>query len=153
MVRFIAYVVAAMVATLVLGTISERFITFDRGETVLLFAVVLGVRSLHGLARRWLVLVPSGVVVHDPVARPESVMVPRPAVTRVGPAVEGDDAVDLTLGAPGLALVVETREPVPVTVRRPGRDLETETATRVVFTPLRPAAVLAEAEARRLPVG
>jgi len=43
MVRFIAYVVAAMVATLVLGTISERFITFDRAETVLLFAVVLGV--------------------------------------------------------------------------------------------------------------
>src|SRR5687768_6584781 len=43
MVRFIAYVVATMVATLVLGTISERFITFDRAETVLLFAVVLGV--------------------------------------------------------------------------------------------------------------
>jgi putative membrane protein len=42
-VRFIAYVVATVVATLVLGTISERFITFDRAETVLLFAVVLGV--------------------------------------------------------------------------------------------------------------
>jgi putative membrane protein len=43
MVRFIAYVVATVVATLVLGTISDRFITFDRAETVLLFAVVLGV--------------------------------------------------------------------------------------------------------------
>jgi putative membrane protein len=43
MVRFIAYVVATVVATLVLGTISDRFIAFDRPETVLLFAVVLGV--------------------------------------------------------------------------------------------------------------
>ena len=43
MVRFIAYVVATVVATLVLGTISERLITFDRPETVLLFAIVLGV--------------------------------------------------------------------------------------------------------------
>jgi putative membrane protein len=42
-VRFIAYVVATVVATLVLATISDRFITFDRAETVLLFAVVLGV--------------------------------------------------------------------------------------------------------------
>lgn len=42
MVRFIAYVVATVVATLALGTISDRLITFDRAETVLLFAVVLG---------------------------------------------------------------------------------------------------------------
>ncbi len=42
MVRFVAYVVATVVATLALGTISERLITFDRAETVLLFAVVLG---------------------------------------------------------------------------------------------------------------
>ncbi len=42
-VRFIAYVVATVVATLALGTISERLISFDRAETVLLFAVVLGV--------------------------------------------------------------------------------------------------------------
>lgn len=42
MVRFIAYVVATVVATLALGTISDRLIDFDRAETVLLFAVVLG---------------------------------------------------------------------------------------------------------------
>jgi putative membrane protein len=43
MVRFIAYVVATIVATLALGTISDRLISFDRAETVLLFGVVLGV--------------------------------------------------------------------------------------------------------------
>jgi putative membrane protein len=43
LVRFFAYVVATIVATLALGTISDRLITFDRAETVLLFGVVLGV--------------------------------------------------------------------------------------------------------------
>lgn len=42
MVRFIAYAVATVVATLALGTISDRLIRFDRAETVLLFGVVLG---------------------------------------------------------------------------------------------------------------
>lgn len=42
MVRFIAYAVATVVATLALGTISDRLISFDRAETVLLFGVVLG---------------------------------------------------------------------------------------------------------------
>src|SRR5665811_543563 len=42
MVRFIAYVVATVVATLALGTISDRLISFDRAEAVLLFGVVLG---------------------------------------------------------------------------------------------------------------
>lgn len=113
----------------------------------------VGVRSLHGLARRWLVLVPTGVVVHDPVSRPDSVMAPRPLVVRLGPAPADSDALDLTLGAPGLALELETSEPLPVTVRRPGRDLGTEAATRVLVAVARPAAVLAEATERRLPVG
>ncbi len=43
MVRFVAYVVATVVATHALGTISERFISFDRAEAVLVFGVVLGV--------------------------------------------------------------------------------------------------------------
>lgn len=42
MVRFVAYVVATVVATLTLGTISERLITFERAENVLIFGLVLG---------------------------------------------------------------------------------------------------------------
>ncbi len=115
-------------------------------------AAYAGVRSLHGLARRWFVMVPSGVVVHDPVGRPDSVMAPRPLIVRFGPAPAGTDALDLTLGAAGLALELETSEPLPVTVRRAGRDVGTEPATRVLIAVARPAAVLAEATARRLPV-
>lgn len=115
-------------------------------------AVVAGARSLHGLARRWIVFVPSGLVVHDPVARPDAVMAPRRMITRLGPAPVGTDALDLTLGALGLAIEVETSETLPVTVRRSRRDLGTEAATRILVTPTRPAAVLAEAAARRIPV-
>jgi len=43
MVRIIAYAVATIVATLALGTISDRFITFDSAEPVLIFGLVLGV--------------------------------------------------------------------------------------------------------------
>jgi hypothetical protein len=117
-----------------------------------LAAAAAGARAVHGLSRRWLVFVPSGVVVHDPVARPESVMAPRPLITRLGPAAAGGDALDLTLGAPGLALELATSEPLPVTVRRGRRALGTEEATRVLVAVTRPAAVLAEAEARRIPL-
>ncbi len=43
MVRTIAYAVATIVATLVLGTISSRMIAFDSAESVLIFGLVLGV--------------------------------------------------------------------------------------------------------------
>jgi putative membrane protein len=42
LIRVISYGVAAIVATLVLGTISERLITFDDAATVLLFGLVIG---------------------------------------------------------------------------------------------------------------
>lgn len=146
-------VVAAGVVTgpLLLG--ARQWVAGGLATVVGSAAAVAGVRSLHGLARRWVVFVPSGVVVHDPVGRPESVMAPRPLITRLAPAPADTDAVDLTLGAPGIAIELETSEPLPVTVRRRGRELGTEVTNRVVFTPTRAAAVLAEAEGRRLPVG
>lgn len=42
MVRVIAYAVATIVATLALGTISSRLISFDSAEAVLIFGLVLG---------------------------------------------------------------------------------------------------------------
>lgn len=114
--------------------------------------VVAGVRSLHQLSRRWLVFVPSGLVVHDPVARPDAVMAPRPLIDSLGPARSDEGALDLSLGATGLSLVLTTSESLPVTVRRGRAELETRPATRIAFTPVRPAAVLAEAASRRIPV-
>jgi putative membrane protein len=43
MIRIAAYAIATIVATLVLGTISERLIHFDSSQSVLIFGIVLGV--------------------------------------------------------------------------------------------------------------
>ena len=45
-------------------------------------------RRLHVLARRWVILVPGGVVVHDPLALREPVLMPRSSITTVAPALE-----------------------------------------------------------------
>jgi len=42
LIRVIAYAVAAIAASLILGTISTRLIRFDEASTVLLFGLVIG---------------------------------------------------------------------------------------------------------------
>lgn len=113
--------------------------------------VVVGARALHGLARRWVVFVPAGVVLHDPLGLPEPVLFPRRMVRRLGPAPASTEAHDLTQRAPGLALELELTEALPVGVRRARREVGTVDVDRVLFTPTRPGAVVAEAAQRRLP--
>ena len=131
-----------------------------------------GVRSLHQLARRWVVLVPAGLVVHDPLTMPEPQLFLKASIRRVGPAedpdsiagpavtIEGDVGgraivtEDLTAGAAGLALELVLDEPVDLLVRRKGRgNNETLAVDRVLFTPSRPAVVLEGAKARKILVG
>jgi hypothetical protein len=116
---------------------------------------IVSVRALHGLARRWVVLVPAGLVLHDPHALAEAVLFPRRLIGRLGPAeaVAGTDRRDLSQGALGLALELELTEPVQLAPRRRDRRVQVEEARRVAFTPSRPGALLAEAAARRIPVG
>ncbi len=113
----------------------------------------LAVRSLHTLSRRWLVFVPGGLVVHDPLTVTESVLMPRTMIAALGPAPADTDAYDLTQRAAGLALQVDLDEPLPVSLYRPRASRpETATVERLLVTPSRPAAVLAAAAERRLPV-
>ena len=115
-------------------------------------AVVLA-RSIHGLSRRWVVFVPAGLVLHDPVALADPVLFRRQQVEALEPAPAGAEALDLTQGALGLALQLVLREEAQLTLTRPGSRVgRTETASRLLFTPTRPGAVLAEARARRLKV-
>lgn len=143
--------VAAVAGPLLLG--AGQWLAGGAATVVGAVVVVWGSRVLHGLSRRWLVLVPTGVVIHDPLARPDSVMAPRPQIVRLGPAPADSDGLDLTLGAAGLALQLETEAPLPVTVRTGRGQMGSEEARRFLVTPTRPAAVLAEAARRRLPVG
>jgi len=111
-------------------------------------------RSLHSLSRRWLVFVPAGVVVHDPVSLRDPVLFARRTVARIGPAAgKGDGAADLTQRAAGLAVELRLREPQKLTLMKPGRRLGLDMeADVVIFTPTRPGAVIEEARTRRLPV-
>lgn len=110
-------------------------------------------RAIHGLSRRWVVFVPAGLVLHDPIALADPVLFRRKIISGLGPAPAGTGALDLTQAAPGLALELRLTEEVPLLRSRPGRRLgERASATAVLFTPTRPGAVLREAEARRLPV-
>lgn len=127
------------------------------------------VRAAHQLARRWVVLVPAGIVVHDPMVLVDTLLVQRADLARVGLAEVGTDATDLTLGAAGLAVEIELRDAVDVlplahqrgrrlggaasdaTVDTPlGRTLEVR---KVMVTPTRPGALLHDAGTRRLPIG
>lgn len=112
-----------------------------------------GARSLHLLARRWVVFVPAGMTLVDPITLVDSVLFTRARVAAVGPALTGSDARDLTAGAPGLALELRVTSPESLTVRTARSAGELVEASAVLFTPTRPAAVLDEARRRRLPVG
>jgi hypothetical protein len=109
-----------------------------------------GVRSLHTLSRRWLVFVPAGMVIHDPLALVDPILLRRGSVRSFGPAPADTDAVDLTVGAAGLALEARLDDPVsllPVTSRRTLTELKEVRA--VLVTPSRPGRVLAEARRRQ----
>jgi hypothetical protein len=113
---------------------------------------VVAFRSLHTLARRWLVFVPNGVVVHDPLALAEPVLLRRADVRSFGPAAADSVALDLTRGALGLALEVTLAPPVSVVLAGGGREgvSEATTTPALLVSPTRPGAVLAEARRRRL---
>ncbi|MCU1498355.1 MAG: hypothetical protein JWM47_2308 [Acidimicrobiales bacterium] len=116
-------------------------------------AVVAGTRSLHQLSRRWVVLVPSGLVIHDPLTMPEAQLFLRRMVSRLGPAPADTTADDLTAGAPGLALKLDLVEPADLLLRTQGRGTTTRSSTAVIFTPSRPRHLLEAAAGSRIPVG
>ncbi|MDQ3573504.1 MAG: hypothetical protein M3404_01030 [Actinomycetota bacterium] len=111
-------------------------------------------RSLHALSRRWVVFVPAGMVLHDPLALTDPVLFHRQEIEALRPAPAGSESLDLSQGAPGLALELVLREEATLMLaqprNRPGRSV---TVDRLLFTPTRPGAVLREAGARRVPTG
>ena len=116
-------------------------------------AVYGGVRSLHQLSRRWVVFVPSGLVIHDSLVMPEPQLILRHMVTNLGPALADTEATDLTGGAAGLALQLDLSEPLDLLLREGRAGSATKSATSILFTPTRPLRVLDAASRRRIPVG
>jgi hypothetical protein len=103
------------------------------------------------LSRRWFVVVPAGIVLHDLLLLTDSVMIPRREVTSLAmsqiPATGG--ALDLTGTTWGTTVVVTAREPHDVSLTEFGTRL-TRTGQRlhagaVRIAPSRPGAALADA--------
>jgi len=114
-------------------------------------------RRWHQLSRRWLVTVPAGLVVHDPVVLADTLMLPNRQITAiklVGPA-RNDAGYDLTGPTPGVRVGIALAEmttavlaPRPATPRGTAIHL-----AALLVAPSRPGAALREAARRGLPVG
>lgn len=114
----------------------------------LVAAAPLG-RRFHRLSRRWLVVVPAGVVLHDPVALAETVLFRRSELAGMGLAPAGTAATDLTARALGLALQIDLAAPAAVAVNGAGRAAPaTASVSAVLVAPSRPGRVLEECRRR-----
>lgn len=133
----------------------ERWFVAVAVAVVAIAATWLFGRALHRLSRRWLVLVPAGVVLHDHVLLGETLMVQRSNVAGAALALSGTEAADLTGPAGGHAIDVAVREMVlvvfPTTREQPrGRALHVQS---FLVAPTRPGRVLQAMAEAGLPVG
>ena len=108
----------------------------------------------HTMSRRWLVLVPAGLVVHDPVVLADTLMVKTDQILGLGLARAETKAADLTGPASGYAVQVDTSETVSTvfafTPQEPnGRAIH---MTGFLIAPSRPGEALRCAAVRGLPV-
>jgi len=98
----------------------------------------------NALSRRWFVVVPAGVVVHDQIVLSETVMVARANLAGVALALEGTQAADFTGPAGGHAIEVSVQSMITVLLA-PTKDAPRGTALHVqsfIIAPSRPGAVL-----------
>jgi hypothetical protein len=115
---------------------------------------VAGTRSLHRLAQRWLVFVPAGLALVDPLTLADAISMPARTLVSIQPALADTTAHDLTAGALGLAVhaaFTELLTIAPLVSSDDGSALVEVNA--ILFTPTRPGAVLREALDRGLPLG
>jgi hypothetical protein len=147
--------VAAGLATGPLLLAAKQWV-FGGLTTVLGFALAFTLtRSLFALARRFLVFVPAGFVIHDYSALREPVLFKRGQIERLQAAPADTDSLDLTMGAPGLVLEVLLKEKVEMARLAGPRDRvgETGKSARFLAVPTMPGRLLNEARSRQYPVG
>jgi hypothetical protein len=124
------------------------------GIALIVLALVLGVLAgprWHRLSRRWFVLVPAGVVVHDPVTLSDTLMLKRSQIRHITLAPADTEAFDLTGPASGHAIEISTTESVTV-VCAPVRGTAPRAVhlTALLIAPSRPGKALRAAADRAL---
>lgn len=116
-------------------------------------AVLVGPRW-HKMSRRWLVLVPAGLVVHDPVVLADTLMVRTGQLLGMGLARVDTEAADLTGPASGYAVQIDTNETVSTVFAFTPKDPNGKAIhmTGFLIAPTRPGEALRLAAARKLPI-
>lgn len=109
-------------------------------------------RAIHHLHRRWLVLVPTGLVLHDHLALTDPTLIIRSGLASIGPATIDSDGYDLTHGAHGLAIEIRSNEPYNLKLNSRKHNYQVVTTSAFLCTPVRPNAVMSEARRRKLPI-
>lgn len=144
-----------MVSTTVAGPLllaSQRWFLGVPVTAAAGFLVYRGGKSLHQLARRWIVFTPAGFVIHDYFVLAESILLRRQDIAALGPApAEPRGTIDLSAGAIGLALQVESKDPINIAVRD-GRNVTTVDTVRMIFSPTLPGQLLREARVRGIKI-
>lgn len=152
-VSWIVIAASAVAATVYLG--NERWLV---GAALMVLAVAagwfLGPR-FHQLSRRWLVVMPAGLVVHDPLLLVENALFRVADLASVRLAPIDTEAADLTGGTPGPPVEIVLRD-MDTIVKVGGPEQPTGVAIHVrsvLVSPTRPGRALHAAADRRMPVG
>ena len=102
-----------LVGALLGGTLLTAAQQFFVGIPLVVVGAVLASRvprMLHRHARRWLVIVPAGIVVHDHLVLAETIMSPRSKISNITTVTEPGESADFTGGVAGPRLAVQLRE-------------------------------------------
>jgi hypothetical protein len=144
----VVWVAATLAAPLLLATRQWATGVATAVGAVLLTWLLLP--RFNALSRRWLVLVPAGVVVHDQVVLAETLMVSRSDLVGIDLALDDTEAADFTGPASGHAVEIRMRSMVTALLA-PGKDTPRGKALHVqsfIVAPSRPGAVLRSTQPR-----
>jgi len=102
-----------LVGALLGGTLLTAAQQFFVGIPLVVVGAILASRvprMLHRHARRWLVIVPAGIVIHDHLVLAETIMSPRSKISHITTVNEPGETADFTGGVAGQRLAVQLRE-------------------------------------------
>ena len=115
---------------------------------------VLAAPRFHRLSRRWLVLVPAGVVVHDYTVLAETAMFQKPDLSGASLALADSGAANLTGTALGPALEIRLRTMATVVLAAPPRGQTRALHVQsVLVSPTRPGRALSHLDELGVPRG
>jgi hypothetical protein len=149
---WMVWAVALLAGALLLA--DRRWVTGAACAVLAVAGAIWGWPRWHTLSRRWFVIVPIGLVVHDHLVLAETLMLRRSQLARIQLARAGTEAADLTGPAPGHAVELQLHEAetaiLAATPKQPRGTVIHLLACLV--SPSRPGQALLAARQRRLPV-